>query len=141
MKYWNNSMSELLFLEIKKLLEYFFSCSFVSISWVVVYFIDVWFSTDMDQTLVKMFPFKFVLENDAWFRTRKGTRRKSERTPSPLTGNYLHGYSYNPAVFIIGYRTGSMQRWERSEIHLKNIIMNDCLKTKYKVKFPLKKNQ
>lgn len=23
----------------------------------------------------------------------------------------------------------------------KNIIMNDCLKTKYKVKFPLKKNQ
>lgn len=56
----------------------------------------------MDQTLVKMFPFKFVLENDAWFRTRKGTRRKSERTPSPLTGNYLHGYSYNPAVFIIG---------------------------------------
>lgn len=64
----------------------------------------------MDQTLVKMFPFKFVLENDAWFRTRKGTRRKSERTPSPLTGNYLHGYRYNPAIFIIGYRTWPMQR-------------------------------
>lgn len=132
------------------MLEYFFSCIFESISWVVVYFIDICHNDSeihfqrihcMDLTLVKMFPVKFVLENDAWFRTRKGTRRKSEWTPSPLTGNYLHGYSYNPAIFIIGYRTGSMQRWERSEIHLKNIIMNDCLKTKYKVKFPLKKNQ
>lgn len=57
----------------------------------------------MDQTLVKMFPFKFVLENDLVQNTEGHSTEK-------LTGNYLHGYSYNPAVFIIGYRTGSMQR-------------------------------
>lgn len=129
------------------MLEHFFSCIFVSISWVVVYFIDICHNDSVvhfQRIWIKLWS-KCSLSNLClkmiWFRTRKGTRRKSERTPSPLTGNYLHGYSYNPAVFIIGYRTWPMQRWERSEIHLKNIIMNDCLKTKYKVKFPLKKNQ
>lgn len=58
---------------------------------------------DTDQTLAKIFPFKFVLENEAWFRTRNFTRRKSDITPSPLTGNYLHGYSHNPAVLMMVY--------------------------------------
>lgn len=130
------------------MLEYFFSCIFVSISWVVVYFIDVCHNdsvVNFQRIWIKLWS-KCSLSN-LCSKMMLGSEHgraldgKVNEPPFPLTGNYLHGYSYNPAIFIIGYRTWPMQRWERSEIHLKNIIMNDCLKTKYKVKFPLKKNQ